>query len=156
MPNACILIQIQSVFVAPKSWSLYPTWANELNIFISGIVEQNDYKMIAIRESPDPTHLVVGLKPEQSINSHSSDGIDFSVNRIKNQEYAEGCFNWQAGYGFSHTFSKIGPESNKDKAYNYHYYPNYLINKYLEFLTKFNSAYDDDLFLNLSYCISLS
>ena len=153
MADTSILINIQSVFVVQKTWNFHPSWVTEFTNHISGIAKQNDYRVIAIEGTPDPIHLLIKLKPGLSFCGQPEDVTNFWANYPNTNGCFEGHFKWRAGHGFTHSISRNGDVSLCASDKNNHLHSDWLIDKYLEFLTKFNTAYDDDLFLNMSYCM---
>lgn len=109
MPNTYTQIYIQSVFVVQNRESLImPHWKDELFKYITGIVQNNSHKLIAINGMPDHIHLFVGMKPNQSLSDLMQDVKGDSSKWINEREFVKGDFKWQAGFGaFSYSISQI-------------------------------------------------
>jgi hypothetical protein len=151
MENTCLLIQIQRVFVAPDCLDLTPSWILDLNRFITREAKLSDYKMIELSSNPDPTHLIFSSKPLSSRKCSGNQAS--SVSSAGYNGFVEGHFTWRTGCGFVREIHTIGKISGQKKN---PFHSNSVINKYLEFIEGFNSAYDDNLFLNVSFCLAYS
>ena len=68
MPNTYTQLYIQFVFAVKYRQSLVQKeWKNELYKYITGIVQNNKSKMLAINGMPDHIHIFIGYKPSVSI-----------------------------------------------------------------------------------------
>lgn len=68
MSNTFTQIHIQFVFaVKYRECLLNKNWNDELYKYITGIVQKQNHKMIAINGVSDHVHLLVGMRPTQSI-----------------------------------------------------------------------------------------
>jgi len=68
MANTYTQIYLQFVFAVQDRISLiHPDWENELYKYITGIVQNNKHKLIAINGMPNHIHVFVGYKPHQLI-----------------------------------------------------------------------------------------
>ena len=74
MANTYTQIYIQTVFTVQNNLSLIqPEWQVELYKYITGIVQNNGHKLIAINGMPDHLHLFIGMKPNQSLSDLMQD-----------------------------------------------------------------------------------
>ena len=74
MANTYTQIYIQSVFTVQNKISLIRNeWQEELYKYITGIVQNNGHKLIAINGMPDHLHLFIGMKPNQSLSDLMQD-----------------------------------------------------------------------------------
>ena len=109
MSNTFTQLYIHSVFaVKYRKAVIQPTWEERLHQYITGILQNNGHKLLAINSMPDHLHFFVGLNPKQSISDMlrlvKGDSSEF-VNREK---FAKRKFYWQDGYGaFSNSRSQI-------------------------------------------------
>ncbi|MEO5646762.1 MAG: IS200/IS605 family transposase [Chitinophagaceae bacterium] len=83
-------------------------WEETLHKYITGIVQNNKHKMLAINSAFDHLHFFAGLNPNQSISELlclvKGDSSEF----INKQKFTKRKFNWQGGYGaFAHSKSQI-------------------------------------------------
>lgn len=69
MPNTYTQLYIHCVFaVKYRAALIKPEWEERLHKYITGIVQNNGHKMIAINSVTDHMHLLIGLNPKQSIS----------------------------------------------------------------------------------------
>jgi len=102
-------LYIQVVFAVKNRQALIaPEWEEELNKYITGIVEHRGHKMLAIGGMPDHIHIFLGLKPAESISSLVAEIKKSSNTFIKERRFSSFHFEWQAGYGaFSYSRSHV-------------------------------------------------
>lgn len=116
----------------------------ELNKYITGIVQNRGHKMLAVFCNPDHVHVLVGLKPSQSISDLVRDIKASSSGFISEKGWVKGKFSWQEGYG-AFTYSR----SALDNVVNYilnqeeHHKTKSFREEYLEFLKEFYVEYDE-------------
>src|SRR3990172_10033848 len=83
-----------------------PEWKAELYKYITGIVQNNGHKLIAINGTANHLHIALGYKPHQLIPDLMQDIKGHSSKWINEKKFVRGKFAWQAGYGafsFSHS-----------------------------------------------------
>ncbi|MGB7785453.1 MAG: IS200/IS605 family transposase [Salinimicrobium sp.] len=69
MANTFTQIHLHLVFAVKFRKSLIRSdWKDRLYQYITGIVQQNGHKMIIINGMPDHLHILIGLRPNQSIS----------------------------------------------------------------------------------------
>jgi len=145
MANTYTPIYIHTVFAVENRISLIKeSWREELHKYITGIVQNNNHKLIAINSMPDHIHIFIGMRPIQSVSNLLQDIKDSSSKWMNKKNFVIGKFNWQSGYGaFSYSHSQIDnvvkyiqnqPQHHKKKTFR---------REYIEFLAKFNIAYDE-------------
>jgi putative transposase len=83
-------------------------WKNDLEKYITGIVQNNKHKMLAIGAMPDHIHIFIGYYLNQTIPD-LVEAIKVSSNHwIKENNLSIHKFDWQKGYGaFTHSQSQI-------------------------------------------------
>lgn len=100
MPNTYTQLYIQFVFAVKHRESLIEKeWKNELYKYITGIVQNNKSKMLAINGVEDHIHIFVGYKPTIAIPDFVKDIKLASGLWINKKKLTPGKFNWQEGYG---------------------------------------------------------
>ena len=109
MANTYSQIYLQFVFAVQDRISLIRCdWKDELYKYITGIVQNNKHKLIAINGMPNHLHVFVGYKPHQQIPALLQDIKGCSSTWINKKRLVRGQFRWQAGYGaFSYSHSQI-------------------------------------------------
>ena len=62
MANTYTQIHIQFVFAVKfRQGLINPEWKDQLNMYITEIVQSNDHKMLAINGMPDHIHILIGM-----------------------------------------------------------------------------------------------
>ena len=109
MANTYTKIYIQFVFAVQDRLSLIQNaWKDELCKHITGIVQNNKHKLIAINGMANHIHVFVGYKPHQLIPDLLQDIKGSSSGWINEKRFVKGKFQWQEGYGaFSYSHSQI-------------------------------------------------
>ena len=145
MPNTYTQIYIQTVFAVENRMSLIKeTWKEELHKYITGIIQNNKHKLIAINSMPDHIHIFIGMKPVQSVSHLLQDIKTNSSKWINENRFVRGKFNWQDGYGaFSYSHSHIDKVVKYIQNQQEHHKKKTFKEEYLEILKKFNIPYDE-------------
>ncbi|MFN8276601.1 MAG: IS200/IS605 family transposase [Chitinophagales bacterium] len=146
MPGTYSQIYLQFVFAVKGRQNLIsPSWKDELNKYISGIIKGKDQKAIITNGMPDHVHCFVGLKPSIRISDLVRDIKNNSSKFINDNGFVKGQFAWQEGYGvFSYSHSHI------PRVYNYilnqeaHHARMNFKTEYLTMLKKFDIAFNSD------------
>ena len=109
MPNTYTQLYVQFVFAVKYRESLNKKeWKDELCKYITGIVQNNKSKMLAINGVADHIHVCVGYKPTISIPDLVKDIKVASGSWINENKLTGSRFNWQEGYGaFSYRLRDI-------------------------------------------------
>jgi REP element-mobilizing transposase RayT len=145
MPGTFSQLYIQIVFaVKGRENLIHHSWGTELHKYISGIIKGKGQKPIVVNGVADHIHVFVGLRPVMAISDLVRDIKNNSSNFVNEHKFVKGKFAWQEGYGaFSYSHSDIG------KVYNYilnqekHHEKKTFKDEYLDFLNKFEIAYDE-------------
>ncbi|MDP4199077.1 MAG: IS200/IS605 family transposase [Bacteroidota bacterium] len=109
MANTYAQLYIHLVFAVKNRQCLIPReHKDELQKYITGIVKNKKHKLIAIENEPDHIHVLVGLKPDQSISDLVKDIKTGSSLWLNEQPWMPKHFNWQDGFGaFSYSRSQL-------------------------------------------------
>jgi putative transposase len=109
MPNTYTQLYIHFVFaVKYRAAVIQPEWEDHLHKYITGIVQNNGHKMLAINSMPDHLHFFAGLNPKQSISEMMRLVKGDSSEFINKEKFTKRKFYWQEGYGaFSNSRSQI-------------------------------------------------
>ena len=109
MANTFTQMYVHLVF-APKNRDalICKGWKNDLEKYITGIVQNHKHKMLAIGTMPDHVHLFIGYNLNHLIPD-LIEKIETSSNIwIRKNNLSKFHFEWQKGYGsFSHSRSQI-------------------------------------------------
>ncbi len=109
MPNTYTQLYIQYVFAVKYRAAVLDTdWDEEMRKYITGILENNGHKMLAINNVQDHIHIFGGLNPNQSISELMRLTKCDSSEWINKKKLTKHKFHWQQGYGaFSYHESDI-------------------------------------------------
>jgi putative transposase len=109
MPNTYTQLYIHFVFaVKYRNAVIQEEWENRLQKYITGIVQNNGHKLLAVNTMPDHVHLFVGLNPKQSISELMKLVKGDSSEFINKEGFISRKFYWQEGYGaFSNSRTQI-------------------------------------------------
>lgn len=145
MPNTYTQLYIQFVFAVKARQALIAKgWKNNLYKYITGIVQNNKNKMLAINGMPDHIHIFIGYKPSVAIPDLVKDikvasSLWINENKLTNQR-----FNWQEGYGaFSYSQSHIDKVCNYIQEQELHHMKKSFKEEYKEFLKQFQVEFDE-------------
>jgi putative transposase len=96
MANTYAQIYLHVVFaVSGRACVIRPDRKEELQKYITGIVTRRKQKLIAINCMPDHTHILVGLKPDESLSDLIGRIKTGSSNHINEQRWIGCRFSWQ-------------------------------------------------------------
>jgi len=143
--NTFSQIYLQFVFAVKHRESLIPrAHKEELQKYITGLIQNRNAKMLAIHCMPDHTHLFVGLKPTILISDLIKEVKVESNEFINNKKWVKGRFCWQEGYGvFSYSHSHIGAVCDYIKNQELHHQKRTFREEYQELLKKFEIPYEE-------------
>lgn len=149
MANTFIQIYIQFVFAVQNRISLIqPEWKDELYKYITGIIQKNDHKLIAINGIANHVHIFVGYKPNQLIPELMQDVKGSSSKWINEKKFVRGKFSWQEGYGaFSYSHSQIDQVVKYINNQEKHHKKQTFQEEYLLLLKKFNIKFNEKYIL---------
>src|SRR5690349_20363138 len=109
MPNTYTQIHLQFVFaVKHRNNLIHSSWEDELYKYITGIIQKNNHKLLAINGMSDHIHILVGMRPTQSVSDLLQDIKGSSCKWINEKRFTTSRFEWQEGYGaFSYSPSHL-------------------------------------------------
>ena len=145
MANTYTQVHIQFIFAVKYRYGAIDlSWREELYKYIIGIVQNNNHKMIAINGMPDHVHVLIGLRPNQSISELMQVIKTNSSKWINEKGFVKGKFEWQEGYGaFSYGKSQVYDVVEYIKNQQIHHSKKTFKEEYVEFLKKFEIDYDE-------------
>jgi REP element-mobilizing transposase RayT len=144
MANTYTKIYLQFVFAVQNGSLIHNSWKDELYKYITGIVQNNNHKLIAINGMPNHLHVFVGYKPHQLIPDLLQDIKGSSSGWINNKGFVSGKFNWQEGYGaFSYSHSHIDRVVKYIQNQEQHHKKKTFKEEYLELLRRFDIEFDE-------------
>ena len=145
MANTFTQIYIHFVFAVQNRISLIqPEWKDELYKYITGIVQKNGHKLIAINGTANHVHIFTGYKPHQLIPDLMQDVKGSSSKWINEKWFVKGRFSWQEGYGaFSYSHSQIDQVVRYINNQEKHHKRQTFREEYVLLLKKFNIQFDE-------------
>jgi putative transposase len=145
MANTFTQIHIQCVFAVKFRQSLIQAdWQDRLYKYITGIIQNQGHKLIAINGMPDHVHVFLGFRPNQSLSDLVRIVKSDSSEWINKEKLTPSMFRWQEGYGaFSYSRSHVPAVSTYIENQKEHHRTKTFLEEYKEFLEKFEIDYDE-------------
>jgi putative transposase len=145
MANTYTQIHVQFIFaVKYRIGVVQSSWKNELYKYITGITQKNKHRLLVINGMPDHIHILIGMRPTQSISDLMQDIKGGSSKWINEKKLVKGHFEWQEGYGaFSYGKSQIKDVISYIENQEQHHSKKTFKEEYIEFLEKFEVEYDE-------------
>ncbi len=145
MTNTYTQLHIQFVFAVKYRAALIATeWKEELHKYITGIFQQNGHKMLQVNSMPDHVHILIGMRPTQSISSLVQNVKTESSRWIKQKNFCAAPFAWQEGYGaFSYSKSHVPNVIRYIQNQEEHHNQQSFLDEYRQFLKVFDIDYDE-------------
>lgn len=112
--NTYSQIHIQVVFAVKNRRSMIlDSWRDMLYNYIIAIIQNNRHKVLAIGGIADHIHILIGLRPSQSLSDLMKDVKGCSSKWINDNRLSDDWFLWQEGYGaFSYSKKMFQKSSN--------------------------------------------
>jgi len=145
MANTYTQIHIQAIFaVQNRECIIQKQWKDELYKYMSGIVKNNNHKILSINGMPDHVHLLFGMRPVQSLSDLMQDIKGSSSKWINDKNFIKDKFSWQEGYGaFSYSKSQLSEVVKYIERQEEHHKKKTFMEEYKGFLEKFEIEYDE-------------
>ena len=121
---------------------LHRAWRNELEKYITGIVQNRGHKLIAIGAMPDHIDIFIGYNINQSIpelveNIKTSSNQWINANGFTNKK-----FSWQKGYGaFTHSHAQLKTVAKYVNNQEVHHRAKTFKQEYIAALKEFSISY---------------
>lgn len=144
MPGTFSQMYIQIVFaVKGRNSLILPSWENELHKYITGFIQNNGQKLLAINGMPDHMHILIGMKPSCCLSDLIRELKKSSSSFIKDKRLSPYAFQWQEGYGaFSYSHSNLDYVIAYIMNQKEHHKKRTFKEEYLEFIQKFEIEYN--------------
>jgi len=139
MANTYTQLHIHFVFaVKLRAALIQKVWKDELHKYITGIFQANEHKMLQINSMPDHMHILIGMRPTQSISTLIQNVKTESSKWIKEKRFCSSTFAWQEGYGaFSYSKSHVGDVIRYIQNQEEHHKKEKFLDEYLRLLEAF-------------------
>jgi putative transposase len=145
MANTYSQLYVHVVFaVSARACAIQRSCKEELQKYITGIVRQRKQKLIAINCMPDHSHILIGLKPDQSVSDLVGKIKTGSTNFINAQRWIGCRFSWQEGFGaFSVSQSHLSIVIKYIRNQERHHRRKTFRDEYLAFLKRHEIPFDE-------------
>ncbi|QOG02022.1 IS200/IS605 family transposase [Flavobacterium sp. MDT1-60] len=145
MANTYTQIHIHFVFAVKFRQAIIGNeWKEELYKYIGGIIKNNNHKLLAINGVSDHVHILIGVRPVQSISDLMKNIKQDSSKWINASKFLKNHFEWQEGYGaFSYSKSQLNAVVNYIQSQELHHKKKTFREEYVDFLEKFEVDYDE-------------
>ena len=145
MPNTYTQIHLQLVFaVKHRAAVISPTWKYDLYTYLTGIIQNHNHKLIAINGMPDHVHILIGMRPTQSLSELMQQLKQSSSKWINEKRLTGSRFAWQEGYGaFSYGKSQLPALIQYIQNQEQHHQTRSFLDEYRRFLDLFGIEYEE-------------
>jgi putative transposase len=145
MANTYTQIHVHAIFAVQNRKSLITIeWKDELYKYITGIIQNQGHKLLIINGMPDHIHILIGLRPVQSLSELMQDIKGCSSKWINQNSFVKGKFSWQEGFGaFSYGKSQLKDVIKYIENQEDHHKKRTFTEEYKKFLEKFEIEHDE-------------
>jgi REP element-mobilizing transposase RayT len=145
MANSYTQIHIQYVFVVKfRDGLIHRSWKEELFKYISGIIKFHNHKLLAINGVENHIHILIGMKPTQTISELAQVIKANSSKWINETKMERFRFEWQAGFGaFSYSKWDVEKIINYIRNQEEHHKKKTFKEEYLKFLEDFEIDFEE-------------
>ncbi len=143
-------IHLQLIFAVKfRDALIQHNFKEELYKYITGIIQNNKHKLLAINGVEDHIHILIGFRTHQSVSELVNIVKSNSSKWINEKKFLPVRFEWQKGYGvFSYGKSQINAVINYINNQESHHHKKSFREEYLEFLNKFEVEFDEEYIFN--------
>jgi len=144
MANTYTQIYVHIVFaIKGRENFIKESFREELQKYISGIINNKKQKLYAIYCMPHHIHILVSIQPDISISDLVRD-IKANSSSFINEKGLNRKFNWQNGFGaFSYSKSQVTVVCDYIMNQKNHHQKKTFEQEYFEFLRKYEVEYDE-------------
>jgi len=145
MANTYSQVYLQFIFAVKGRQNLInQKYNDELQKYITGIVQNRNQKMLAINNVQDHLHMLVGFNTIMSMADFMEETKSISSKFINDNKWNNSKFEWQRGYGvFSYSRSQIDVVIKYILNQQLHHKKKLFKEEYIEFLKIFEIEYDE-------------
>ena len=146
MADTFTQIYIQVVFAVQNRKALIqPEWEEELNKYITGIIQNKGQKLLAINGTKNHIHFFIGMKPNCCLSDLVREVKKSSGSYIKEQGFSKIKFRWQEGFGaFSYSHSQLTDVIKYIEKQKEHHRKKSFKEEYLAFLKSFEIEFKNE------------
>jgi putative transposase len=146
MANTYTQLHIHLVFSPRNREALIKKdWRDELEKYITKIVQNHNHKLLAIGAMHDHIHIFIGYDVNQLIPDLVQNIKTSSSHWIREKKFTKFKFEWQKGYGaFSHSHSQLDTVAKYILNQDEHHKGRSFKEEYLEMLRKNEIDFKDE------------
>jgi putative transposase len=146
MANTYTQCYVQLVFAVKNREALvHKSWKNDLEKYVTGIVQNHKHKLLAIGSMPDHIHIFIGYNVNHLIPDLVEEIKTSSNSWIKQMRFSRFKFEWQKGYGaFTYSRSQIDHVVKYINTQETHHHKKSFKEEYLEFLIENGIDFKDE------------
>ena len=143
--NTYTQLHIQLIFAVKfRKALIHKEWKDDLYKYITGIIQNRKHKLLCINGMPDHVHILIGLRPNQSISDLVQEVKSISSKWINEKKFIPYRFEWQDSFGaFSYGKSQINDVMRYIDNQEKHHHKKSFREEYVDFLEKFEIEYDE-------------
>lgn len=145
MADTYVQLYVHFVFaIKYRTGIIHSNWEERLYKYITGIVQNNGHKLLAINSVTDHIHIFIGLNPKQSISDLMRLVKGDSAEFINKQNLTLGKFQWQEGYGaFTNSHSQLTEAIKYIENQKQHHLKKSFKDEYLQMLRLYDIEYNE-------------
>ena len=138
-------IHIQLVFaVQTRESMILESWRGRLYKYIAAIIQNNRHKVLSIGGTADHIHILIGMRPSQSLSDLIRDVKGCSSKWINENGLSNGWFSWQEGYGaFSYAKDELPDVIRYIENQAEHHNQKNMVDEYKGLLEEHGIEYDE-------------
>jgi len=146
MADTFTQIYIQVVFaVRNRKALIQKEWEEELNKYITGIVQNKGQKLLAINGTKNHIHIFIGMKPNCCLSDLVREIKKASSTHIREKNFSKFPFKWQEGFGaFSYSHSQLTDVIKYIENQKEHHRKKTFKEEYLAFLKAFEIEFKNE------------
>jgi REP element-mobilizing transposase RayT len=146
MANTYTQLYFHVVFAVKGRYNLISkSWQPELYKYITGIIKNQNQKLMIINGMPDHIHILIGTKPNCNLSILVKDIKSNSSKWINEQKFVFGKFEWQSGFGaFTIGQSQLSTTINYIKDQEIHHKIKSFREEYIDFLKAYKIDFNND------------
>lgn len=120
-------------------------WKDDLEKYITGIIQNQKHKVLAINTMPDHIHIFIGYFLNQLIPDLVKEIKTSSNQWIKENRLSKFRFEWQTGYGaFTHSRSQLDRVAKYVMNQETHHHKQTFRQEYLEILRRHDIDFEEE------------
>jgi putative transposase len=143
--NTYTQIHLQFVFAVQfRATLIQDEWKDELYKYMTGIVQAHKHKLIIVNGMPDHVHMLVGMRPTQSVSELLQDVKGSSSLWVNERRLTKGRFQWQQGFcAISYSKKDLPNVIEYIQNQQQHHHQKTFMEEYRNLLNEFEIEFDE-------------